>query len=177
MRLRIVIWGIVNLLSLYLFVSSTKISSKNFSSVGLATSSKYRRGSALVTHRTEECLYINLIRYILNNAIYVNMQILYEILIQNTLYYTTFVYQIYMSHVKRKGTFVTSSHYVRTAGCLTSSRSRCRAKNVVAYLGTFQSSITRNSLILGRIEVNLVSMESERSILRFYNKIFVLFCK
>ena len=64
-----------------------------------------------------------------------------------------------MSAVKRKGTFVTSSHYVRTAGCLTSSRSRYRAKNLVASLDTFQSSITRNSLIPKRIEVKLVSME------------------
>ena len=79
-----------------------------------------------------------------------------------------------MSTVKRKGTFVTSSHYVRTAGCLTSSRSRCRAKILVAYPGTFQSSITRNSLIPGRIEVKLVSMESERSILHVYNQFFVL---
>ena len=83
---------------------------------------------------------------------------------------------IYMSAVKRKGTFVTSSHYVRTAGCLTSSRSRYRAKNLVAPLGTFQSSITRNSLIHGRIEVKLVSMGSERSILHVYNQIFVLLC-
>ena len=77
-----------------------------------------------------------------------------------------------MSAVKRKGTFVTSSHYVRTAGCLTSSRSRCRAKNLVAYPSTFQSLITRNSLILRRIEVKLVSMESERSILHVYNQFF-----
>ena len=80
----------------------------------------------------------------------------------------------YLSTVKRKGTFVTSSHYVRTAGCLTSSRSWYRQKNLVASLATFQSSITHNSLIPGRIEVKLVSMESERSILHVYNKIFVL---
>ena len=49
-------------------------------------------------------------------------------------------------------------------------------KNLVAYFGTFQSSITRNSLIPGRIEVKLVSMESERFILHVYNKIFVLLC-
>ena len=49
-------------------------------------------------------------------------------------------------------------------------------KNLVAYLGTFQSSVTRNSLIPGRIEVKLVSMESERFILHVYNKIFVLLC-
>ena len=79
-----------------------------------------------------------------------------------------------MSAVKRKGTFVTSSHYVRTAGCLTSSRSRYRAKYLVAYLGTFKSSVTRNSLIPGRIEVKIVSMKSGRSILHVYNKIFVL---
>ena len=81
-----------------------------------------------------------------------------------------------MSAVKRKGTFVTSSHYVRTAGCLTSSRSRCRAKNLVAYFGTFQSSIKRNSLIPGRIEIKLVSMELERSILHVYNNNFILLC-
>ena len=68
----------------------------------------------------------------------------------------TDIYVTYMSAVKRKGTFVTSSNYVRTAGCLTSSRSRYRAKNLVASLGSFQSSITRNSLIPGRIEVKLV---------------------
>ena len=49
-------------------------------------------------------------------------------------------------------------------------------KNLVAYLGTFQSSITRNSLIPGRIEVKLVSMKLERFILHVYNKIFVLLC-
>ena len=81
-----------------------------------------------------------------------------------------------MSAVKRKGTFVTSGHYVRTASCLTSSRSRYHAKNLVTALDTFQSSITRNSLIPGRIEVKLVSVESERSILHFYNQIFVLLC-
>ena len=46
----------------------------------------------------------------------------------------------------------------------------------MASLGTFQSSITRNSLISGRIEVKLLSMESERSILHVYNQIFDLLC-
>ena len=49
-------------------------------------------------------------------------------------------------------------------------------KNLVESLATFQSSITRNSLIPGRIEAKLVSMESEISILHVYNKTFVLLC-
>ena len=49
-------------------------------------------------------------------------------------------------------------------------------KNLVAYPSTFQSSITRNSLIPRRIEVKLVSMESERSILHVYNQFFLLLC-
>ena len=71
---------------------------------------------------------------------------------------------------------MTSSHYVRTADCLTSSRSRYRENNPMSSLGTFHSSITRNSIIPGRIEVKLVSIESERSILHVYNQIVVLLC-
>ena len=51
-----------------------------------------------------------------------------------------------------------------------------RKKNLVAYLGTFHSSTTRNSLNPGHIEVQLILMESERLILHVYNKIFVLLC-
>ena len=36
--------------------------------------------------------------------------------------------------------------------------------------------MTCNSVILGRIEVKLVSMELERSILHVYNNIFFLMC-
>ena len=43
-------------------------------------------------------------------------------------------------------------------------------------LGTFQSSITRSSLITQRIEVRLVSVKSERSVQYVYNKIIVILC-
>ena len=43
-------------------------------------------------------------------------------------------------------------------------------------LGTFQSSITRSSLITRRIEVKLVSVKSERSVIYVYNKIIVILC-
>ena len=41
---------------------------------------------------------------------------------------------------------------------------------------TFQSSITRSSLITRRNEVKLVSVKSERSVLYVYNKIIVIPC-
>ena len=44
------------------------------------------------------------------------------------------------------------------------------------HLGTFQSSITRSSLITRRNEVKLVSVKSERSVLYVYNKIIVIPC-
>ena len=43
-------------------------------------------------------------------------------------------------------------------------------------LGTFQSSITRSSLITRRIEVKLVSVKSERSVLYVDNKSIVILC-
>ena len=43
-------------------------------------------------------------------------------------------------------------------------------------LGTFQSSITRSSLITRRIEVKLVSVKSIRSVLYVYNKNIVILC-
>ena len=43
-------------------------------------------------------------------------------------------------------------------------------------LGTFQSSITRSSLITRRIEVKLVSVKSKRSVLYVYNKNIVILC-
>ena len=43
-------------------------------------------------------------------------------------------------------------------------------------LGTFQSSITCSSLITRRIEVKLVSVKSERSVLYVYNKSIVILC-
>ena len=55
-----------------------------------------------------------------------------------------------------------------------SPQSRILTQNVS--LGTFQSSITRSSLITRRIEVKLVSVKSERSVLYVYNKIIVILC-
>ena len=43
-------------------------------------------------------------------------------------------------------------------------------------LGTFQSSITRSSLITRRIEVKLVSVKLKRSVLYVYNKNIVILC-
>ena len=43
-------------------------------------------------------------------------------------------------------------------------------------LGTFQSSITRSSLITRRIEVKLVSVKLEISVLYVYKKSIVILC-
>ena len=43
-------------------------------------------------------------------------------------------------------------------------------------LGTFQSSITRSSLITRRIEVKLLSVKLERSVLYVYKKSIVILC-
>ena len=43
-------------------------------------------------------------------------------------------------------------------------------------LGTFQSSVTRSSLITRPIEVKLVSVKSKRSFLYVYNKNIVILC-
>ena len=43
-------------------------------------------------------------------------------------------------------------------------------------IGSFQKSITRDLLISGRINVNVVSMEPEGSILDVCTKVFVLLC-
>ena len=51
-----------------------------------------------------------------------------------------------------------------------------RQKNLVAYLGTFQSSITRNSLIHWRIEVKLVSTESRKRLFYMFITIFLFCC-
>ena len=55
-----------------------------------------------------------------------------------------------------------------------SPQSRILTQNVS--LGTWQSSITRSLLITRRIEVKLVSVKSERSVLYVYNKIIVILC-
>ena len=55
-----------------------------------------------------------------------------------------------------------------------SPQSRTLTQNVS--LGTFQSSITRSSLITRRIEVKLVSVKSERSVLYVYNKSILIVC-
>ena len=55
-----------------------------------------------------------------------------------------------------------------------SPQSRILTQNVS--LGTVQSSITRSSLITRRIEVKLVSVKSERSVLYVYNKSIVILC-